>query len=516
MPVRDNANFYSRLRDARGAALSAACLETASGVVYTFEQLDRMSARYANALVALGCERGDRVAVQVDKSAQALALFLACVRAGLVYLPLNTAYQRSEVSHCLADAQPSVFICREEHRGALGELGDSLGVHCVEGMDKEGEGSFAALAVRQPDTFEPVHSQPTDTATIMYTSGTTGRAKGAMLSHRSLSFCAEGLSAFWGFTDGDVLLHALPIFHGHGLFVSTCVALMSGARLLFHPKFEVDAVMDALPRATVMMGVPTFYHRLLADARFGRESCKALRLFTSGSAPLSAQMHQEFYERSGHRILERYGMTETMILTSNPLHGERRPGSVGLPLPGVTLRIADRDDRPLDVGQVGMIQVQGDGLFSGYWRMKDKTAEDFTVDGFFRTGDLGTRSDDGYISITGRAKDLIITGGYNVYPAEVERLLDAHPAVSESAVIGVPHPDFGEAVTAVIIVRAEHQSDSVAAALTEWLKTRLANYKLPKRIVVVEQLPRNTMGKVQKNVLREMFAPPDKPVPGKA
>jgi malonyl-CoA/methylmalonyl-CoA synthetase len=511
MPVRDNANFYSRLRDARSANMSAACLETGSGAVYSFEQLDRLSARYAHALVALGCERGDRVAVQVEKSAQALALFLACLRAGLVYLPLNTAYQTSEVSHCLADAQPTVFICREEHRSALADLAHSLGVPGIEGLDQQGNGSFAALAAGRPESFETVHSQPTDTASIMYTSGTTGRAKGAMLSHRSVSFCAEGLSAFWGFTGEDVLLHALPIFHGHGLFVSTCVALMSGARLLFHSKFDVDAVIAALPRATVMMGVPTFYHRLLADARFGRESCKTLRLFTSGSAPLSAQMHQAFFERCGHPILERYGMTETMILTSNPLHGERRPGSVGLPLPGVALRIADQDDRPLGVGQVGMIQVRGDGLFSGYWRMEDKTAQEFTADGFFRTGDLGTRSDDGYISITGRAKDLIITGGYNVYPAEVEQLLDAHPAVSESAVIGVPHPDFGEAVTAVVIVRAEHEREGVASTLTQWLKARLANYKVPKQILVVEQLPRNTMGKVQKNVLREMFAHPAKP-----
>ena len=514
MQASDNANFYSRLRDARSADPSSACLETGSGVVYSFDRLDRLSARYANSLVALGCEPGDRVAVQIEKSPHALALFLACLRAGLVYLPLNTAYQTSEVSHCLSDAQPRIFICREEQRGALLELSQLPRVPRIEGMDKEGHGSFAALATGRPDSFEPVHSEPTDTAAIMYTSGTTGRAKGAMLGHRSLSFCAEGLSAFWGFSDQDVLLHALPIFHGHGLFVSTCVALMSGARLLFHAKFDVDAVMAALPRATVMMGVPTFYHRLLADSRFGHERCRSLRLFTSGSAPLSAKMHEEFYERCGHNILERYGMTETMILTSNPLHGQRRPGSVGLPLPGVTLRIADRDDRPLEAGQIGMIQVRSAGLFSGYWRMEDRTAEEFTADGFFRTGDLGARSDDGYITITGRAKDLIITGGYNVYPAEVEQLLDAHPAVAESAVIGLPHPDFGEAVTAVVIVRAERDRDSVAAALTEWLRPRLANYKLPKQILVVERLPRNTMGKVQKNVLREMFANTEKPPPG--
>ncbi|MBX9962700.1 MAG: AMP-binding protein [Burkholderiales bacterium] len=501
--LNDNGNFYAAVARAWVARRDASCIESDAGIVYSFAEIDRLSARYAHALLALGCEQGDRVAVQVEKSPQALALFLACLRAGIIYLPLNTAYQPAELVHFLADAEPRVFVCRQETLEAMRDLAGGLGVPHVTGLDQDGGGSFTQAAAAYPDRFPTALRSPEDTATILYTSGTTGRSKGAMLSHRALAWCAQTLASCWEFSERDVLLHALPIFHGHGLFVSSCVALVSAARLIFHRKFDATAVREALPRATVFMAVPTFYHRLLADDAFGREACRGLRLFTSGSAPLSAPVHEAFHERSGFRIVERYGATETMILTSNPVHGERRAGSVGRPLPGVELRIADKDDRPMAPGQVGMIQVRGPGLFSGYWRMPEKTREDFTPDGFFRTGDLGTQSEDGYVTITGRAKDMIISGGYNVYPIEVESVLNLHPAVAESAVIGVPHADFGEAVVAVIIASGAHCDPD---ELVTWVKARLANYKVPKHVVVVDQLPRNALGKVQKNVLRESYA----------
>lgn len=505
MPMQANANFYAILQNARKNDSDAICIETESGESYSFAEIDRMAARYANALVAMGCQADDRVAAQLEKSPQALALFLACLRAGLIYLPLNTAYQASELTHFLTDAEPRVFVCAESQLLAMREFATSLGVAHVEGMDPEGKGSFTAFADAYPEAFDTVHRDPEDIATIMYTSGTTGRSKGAMLNHRAVKFCAQGLADYWEFTSNDVLLHALPIFHVHGLFVSTCVALLSGARILFHRKFDADAVMRELPRSTVMMAVPTFYHRLLSDARFNPQVSAKMRLFTSGSAPLTSQVHDEFFERCGHKILERYGATETMILTSNPVHGERRAGSVGLPLPGVELRIAGEDDKPLPTGSIGMIQVRGAGLFSGYWRMPGKMDEDMTADGFFRTGDLGSQSADGYVTITGREKDMIISGGYNVYPVEIESVLDNHTAVAESAVIGIPHPDFGEAVTAVVIPR--HNGTEVSGAeLIAWVKSHLANYKVPKHVVLVEQLPRNALGKIQKNVLRATYA----------
>jgi malonyl-CoA/methylmalonyl-CoA synthetase len=499
-----NANFYASFERACERDPSALCIENEAGVVHSYADIDRMSAQFAHALQSLGCRPDDRVAVQIEKSAQALALFLGALRAGLIYLPLNTAYKSTELTHFLSDAQPRVFVCSEDSRESMRDFAASLGVSCVEGMGQDGRGSMARLAATQPGTFETVHRTPEDIATIMYTSGTTGRSKGAMLSCRAVNSCAEGLAKLWEFESHDVLLHALPIFHAHGLFVSTCVALRSGASLLFHRKFDIEAVLASLPRSSVMMGVPTFYHRLLADDRFTRGVCSSMRLFTSGSAPLTAQVQSAFRERTGHEVLERYGATETMILTSNPLHGERRPGSVGLPLPGIELRISDKHDQPLPSGQIGMIQVRGPGLFSGYWRLPAKSAEDMTPDGFFRTGDLGEQSVDGYVRITGRAKDLIISGGYNVYPVEVEFVLDAHESVAESAVIGIPHPDFGEAVAAVVTLRAGG-AGVTSQELISWIKPRIANYKVPKQLVIVEQLPRNALGKVQKNVLRETF-----------
>lgn len=502
--MNSDANFYASFRRSCERNPSAPCIETELGVVYSYAEIDRMSAQFANALWSLRCRPGDRVAVQVEKSAQSLALFLGALRAGLVYLPLNTAYKSSELTHFLSDAEPRVFVCGEEVRESMRDFAVGLGVTHVEGIDPDGGGSLARLAARQPDTFETVQRDPEDSATLMYTSGTTGRSKGAMLSCRAVNSCAQGLASFWQIESSDVLLHVLPIFHVHGLFVSACVAFHAGATLLFHRKFDIDAVLTALPRATVMMAVPTYYHRLLADTRFDRQACRRMRLFTSGSAPLTAQVHNSFRERSDHHILERYGATETMILTSNPLQGERRPGSVGLPIPGVELRICDEHDQPLPRGAIGMIQVRGPGLFSGYWRLPEKSAEDMTADGFFRTGDLGEQSMDGYVTITGRAKDLIISGGYNVYPVEIESVLDTHAAVAESAVIGIPHPDFGEAVAAVVTLRPGGPAVT-SPELISWIKPRIANYKVPKQVVIVEQLPRNALGKVQKNILRETF-----------
>lgn len=506
LPMRDNDNFYAALVRSRADDVDRVCLETESGETYTFADLDRLSAQYAHALLALGCARDDRVAVQVEKSAHALALFLACLRAGLIYLPLNTAYQRAELSHFLADAQPKVFVCAQSAVESMRSFARSLDIPRVEGMDASGGGSLTQLAAAKPHSFATVYRSADDIATIMYTSGTTGRSKGAMISHRAAYFCADGLAKHWGFKPHDVLLHALPIFHAHGLFISSCVALISGGTLLFHRKFDLDATLQALPRVTAMMAVPTFYHRLLSDDRLTADLCSHIRLFTSGSAALSAQVHQAFVDRVGHPILERYGATETMILTSNPLHGERRPGSVGMPLPGVELRIAGEDDMPLPKGKIGMIQVRGPGLFSGYWQLPEKTAEAFSADGFFRTGDLGSESEDGYVTITGRAKDMIISGGYNVYPIEIESVLNTHDAVSEAAVIGVPHADFGEAVTAIVTLRPGAPHPVTGEELIAWVRARLANYKVPKFVAIVDQLPRNAMGKMQKNTLRETYA----------
>ena len=499
----DNGNLYAAVARAWATRPDAPCIESDSGTTYSFADIDQLSAQYAQALIALGCEQGDRVAVQVEKSPQALVLFLACLRAGIIYLPLNTAYQPAELLHFLDDAEPQVFVCRQDGLEAMRDLAGAARVPHVAGLDQDGRGSWADAAAGYPEQFTTASCAAEDTATILYTSGTTGRSKGAMLSHRAVTWCAQTLARCWEFSEQDVLLHALPIFHGHGLFVSSCVALVAGAQTIFHRKFDATAVRNALPRARVFMAVPTFYHRLLADAAFGRASCSGLRLFTSGSAPLSAQVHDAFRERTGFRIVERYGATETMILTSNPMDGDRRAGTVGLPLPDVELRIADQDDRPVALGQVGMIEVRSPGLFSGYWRMPEKTREDFTADGFFRTGDLGTQSEDGYVTITGRAKDMIISGGYNVYPIEVESVLDLHPTVAESAVIGVPHADFGEAVVAVVVASGVRCDPGELAV---WVKARLANYKVPKHVVVVDRLPRNALGKVQKNVLREVYS----------
>ncbi len=458
---------------------------------------------FAHALTGLGLEPGDRVAVQVEKSADALALYAACAQTGLVFLPLNTAYTPAELDYFVGNSGAGLLVSTDEAAPALAELAGRHGAaHLTLGTD--GTGTLADLAEGQPDSFPTVPRDETDLAAILYTSGTTGRSKGAMLSQKNLLSNARALADLWRFGSSDVLLHALPIFHTHGLFVATNIALLTGGSMILLPKFETDAVLEALPKATAMMGVPTFYTRLLADPRFTSETCANMRLFVSGSAPLLAETHRAFEARTGHRILERYGMTETNMSTSNPYDGERRPGTVGLPLPGVEVKVCDDQGTELPRGEIGVLEVRGANVFEGYWRMPEKTAEELRPDRFFFTGDLAVQGDDGYVTIVGRAKDLIISGGFNVYPKEVEEALDALPGVAESAVIGVPHPDLGEAVVAV--VAAEPGQSPEPAALTAALDGKLARFKQPKTILVTDALPRNTMGKVQKAALRATYA----------
>ena len=495
------ANFYAAVAASIDAGPERVFLETDDGKTHVRADLARESARFARLLIEAGAVRGDRVAVQVEKSPACLFLYLGCLRAGLVYLPLNTAYQRSELTYFLQDAQPSIIVCKPESIDLMREL--SAAATPVLTLDGEGRGSLADAAAALPSEFVTVDSAPDDVAVILYTSGTTGRSKGAMVTHRNLLSNARALIDCWRFSERDVLLHALPVFHIHGLFVANHCALLSGARVLWHRKFDPALVLRDLPRATVMMGVPTFYTRLLAQPQFDREVCRNMRLFISGSAPLLLETFKDFQARTGQTILERYGMSEAGMICSNPLDAQRRGGSVGFPLPGVSVRVANEQDRPLTRGEVGGIQLKGENVFAGYWHMPEKTREEFTADGYFRTGDVGTIDADGYVSIVGRAKDLIISGGYNVYPKEIELALDALPGVAESAVIGVPHPDFGEAVAAVVVARKDAKLDP--AAMIAELKKNFANYKVPKQVHVVEDLPRNAMGKVQKALLRERY-----------
>ncbi|MDQ0506465.1 malonate--CoA ligase [Xanthobacter agilis] len=475
----------------------------ADGRAESYAEALALSGRLANLLVARGVRPGDRVAVQVEKSWPALALYLATVRAGAVYLPLNTAYTLVEVAYFLSDAEPALFVCRPEILAAARALADTVKVPVVETLGSEGAGTLTDAAAALPDAFEDVARGPDDLAAILYTSGTTGRAKGAMLSHGNLLSNALVLKDHWRFTGADVLIHALPIFHTHGLFVASNIILLAGASMIFLPKFDAAEVLALMAKATCLMGVPTFYTRLLDQDGLTRETTRNMRLFVSGSAPLLAETHRAFQERTGHAILERYGMTETNMNTSNPYDGARIAGTVGLPLPGVTLRVTDPDSaRVLGPDEIGMIEVKGPNVFKGYWRMPEKTASEFR-DGFFITGDLGKIDRQGYVSIVGRGKDLVITGGFNVYPKEVESEIDAIPGVLESAVIGVPHPDFGEGVTAVVVLKAGVRltEADIHGALAE----RLAKFKQPKTVFFVAELPRNTMGKVQKNVLRDTY-----------
>ncbi len=478
-------------------------LHLPDGQVITHAQFLDTAARIANALSGLELDAGDRVAVQVEKSPEALALYAACALSGLIFLPLNTAYTVDELTYFIENSGASLVVCDEAQEAGLSPVAKTLGAQIVT-LNADGSGSLMRRALGMLPAFAPVKRDEDDLAAFLYTSGTTGRSKGAMLTQANLLSNADTLVKEWRFTKDDVLLHALPIFHTHGLFVATNVVLASGGSMIFLPKFDQEDVLRLLPKATSMMGVPTFYTRLLGDDRFDKELLAHMRLFISGSAPLLAETHIQFEERTGHRILERYGMTETNMNTSNPYEGERRAGTVGFPLPDVELKVTNPETgETLPPGEIGMIEVRGPNVFKGYWQMPEKTADELREDGFFITGDLGRVDEDGYVHIVGRGKDLIISGGYNIYPKEIELLLDEQPGVLESAVIGVPHADFGETVLG-ILVPAKGQSpdvDTVMAAVQQ----RLARFKHPRKLILLDELPRNTMGKVQKNILRETY-----------
>ncbi|MCO5092734.1 MAG: malonyl-CoA synthase [Bosea sp.] len=475
---------------------------------YSYQDVLDVSARFANVLASLGVKPGDRVAVQVEKSIEALMLYLGTVRAGAIFLPLNSAYTPAEIDYFLGDAEPAVFVCDPAKAEALRPYAEKAGAKLetlgVWRSPQLSAGTLSDKALSASTRFSDAARGPDDLAAILYTSGTTGRSKGAMLSHDNLASNALALVDYWRFTQADVLLHALPIFHTHGLFVATNTILLAGGAMILLPKFDPEQVFKYLPQATSMMGVPTFYVRLLQEARLSREATAHMRLFISGSAPLLAETHRDWRERTGHAILERYGMTETNMNTSNPYDGDRVAGTVGFPLPGVALRVVEPETgEPLGAEAIGMIEVKGANVFKGYWRNPEKTAAEFRPDGFFITGDLGKVDAAGYVHIVGRGKDLIITGGYNVYPKEVEAEIDEMPGVVESAVIGLPHPDFGEGVTAIVV--AKPGADVSAQDIAKALEQRLARFKQPKQVFVVDELPRNTMGKVQKNLLRDQY-----------
>lgn len=502
-----NANLYSILSSGFDPGSQACAIETrtAAGapLYYSWRDIDRATAQFANLLTSLKLPKGARVAVQVEKSVESLLLYLGCLRAGFVYLPLNNAYQKGEIDYFVGNAEPSVVVCSPRNVTWVSEIAHERSVPHVYTLDDQRGGTLLQAAAGQPDRFRTVARKPDDLAAILYTSGTTGRSKGAMLTHRNLASNTEVLLQYWRWRAGDVLVHALPIFHVHGLFVASHCALLNGSKMIWLARFDPEEVIDQMSRASVFMGVPTMYVRLLDSPRLDAASTRGMRLFISGSAPLLTDTFRQFEVRTGQRILERYGMSETVMLTSNPYDGNRVAGTVGLPLPGVAVRVTGDGGQPLGCDEIGAIEVKGPNVFSGYWRMPEKTREEFTPDGYFRTGDVGRWDANGFLSIVGRSKDLIISGGYNVYPKEIESYLDDMDGVFESAVIGVPHRDFGEAVTAVVTAKPGVQLDE--AALIAALKARIANFKVPKRIHIVDELPRNQMGKVQKNVLREQF-----------
>jgi malonyl-CoA/methylmalonyl-CoA synthetase len=497
-----NANLFSRLFDGLDNPARLA-IETQDGAHISYGDLIARAGQMANVLVARGVKPGDRVAVQVEKSVANIVLYLGTVRAGAVYLPLNTAYTLNELDYFIGDAEPSLVVCDPAKAEGLAPIAAKVKAK-VETLGPDGKGSLTEAAEKASSEFATVSRANDDLAAILYTSGTTGRSKGAMLTHDNLASNSLSLVGYWRFTDKDVLIHALPIYHTHGLFVATNVTLFSRASMIFLPKLDPDLIIKLMARATVLMGVPTFYTRLLQNPALSRETTKHMRLFISGSAPLLAETHREWSARTGHAVLERYGMTETNMNTSNPYDGERVPGAVGFPLPGVSVRVTEPETgKELPRDQIGMIEVMGPNVFKGYWRMPEKTKSEFRPDGFFITGDLGKIDDKGYVHILGRGKDLVISGGFNVYPKEIESEIDAMPGVIESAVIGVPHADFGEGVTAVLV--CNQGADVTEAAVLKALDGRLAKFKMPKRVFVVDELPRNTMGKVQKNVLRDTY-----------
>ncbi|UZE49646.1 malonate--CoA ligase [Rhodopseudomonas sp. P2A-2r] len=498
-----NANLFSRLFDDLDDATRLA-IETPEGLRITYGDLIALSGQIANVLVSRGVKVGDRVAAQTEKSVPGLVLYLATVRAGAVYLPLNTAYTLNELDYFITDAEPSLIVCDPAKAEGLAAIAAKVGAK-VETLGADGKGSLTEAAATQKPDFTTAPRENDDLAAILYTSGTTGRSKGAMLTHNNLASNSLSLVDFWRFTDKDVLIHALPIYHTHGLFVASNVTLFARASMIFLPKLDPELIIKLMARATVLMGVPTFYTRLLQSPNLTKESTAHMRLFISGSAPLLAETHREWFARTGHAVLERYGMTETNMNTSNPYDGERVPGAVGQALPGVSVRVTDPETgKELAADTIGMIEVKGSNVFKGYWRMPEKTKAEFRDDGFFITGDLGKIDAKGYVHILGRGKDLVISGGFNVYPKEIESEIDAMPGVTESAVIGVPHADFGEGVTAVVVTNkgAEVSEAEVLGALDG----RIAKFKMPKKVIFVDDLPRNTMGKVQKNVLRDTYA----------
>jgi malonyl-CoA/methylmalonyl-CoA synthetase len=506
-----NHNLFCALRAAFPADLNAVAVETDDGLQYSWQDLDRATAMVANLLASLELPEGSRIAVQVEKSVEAMVLYLATLRAGCVFLPLNTAYQSAEIDYFIGNAEPAVVVCSSANFGWVSKIAFNAGTRHVFTLNDDRTGSLLDRAAHHSDQNTPVVRQADDLAAILYTSGTTGRSKGAMLTHGNLLSNALTLKDYWGWKKNDVLIHALPIFHVHGLFVAIHGALINGSKMVWMSRFEPKRVIARMADATVFMGVPTLYVRMLAEPSLTQQAAKNMRLFIAGSAPLLIETFTEWQSRTGHTILERYGMSETAMLTSNPYRAdpryakqsERRGGTVGFPLPGVRLRVRGDDGKDMAVGEIGGIHVQGPNVFKGYWRMPEKTAEEFTSDGFFKTGDVGKVDERGYVTIVGRSKDLIISGGYNVYPAEIEGYINDMPGVAESAVVGVSHPDFGEVGVAVVILKTGSALE--ADAVLGELKAKLANFKIPKKCFVVSELPRNTMGKVQKNLLREQY-----------
>ncbi len=502
----NNANLYAALRAGFAASLDSCAVETDAGLRYSWRDIEEASAMLANLLAFLELPKGARVAVQVEKSVEALVLYLGCLRAGVVYLPLNTAYLSAEMAYFLEDAKPAVVVCSGKNFGWISKMAFLAGTRNVFTLNDDRTGSLLDRAAHFPRTHAVATSSESDLAAIIYTSGTTGRSKGAMLSHGNLLSNAKVLQKYWQWQRGDVLIHALPIFHVHGLFVAIHGALLNGSKMIWCAKFDPRLVLHKMREATVFMGVPTLYVRLLGEAGLNADTVRNMRLFISGSAPMLLETHQQWQAHTGHTILERYGMSETVMLTSNPCEpadGARVCGTVGLPLPGVSLRLQGDDGKPLPQGEIGGIQVKGPNVFAGYWNMPEKTAEEFTADGYFKTGDVGKIDANGYLTIVGRSKDLIISGGYNVYPAEIEGYINNLPGVAESAVVGVPDADFGEVGVAVVI--ANPGAHLMPQDIIATLKSTLANFKVPKRCYVVTELPRNAMGKVQKNLLRQQY-----------
>lgn len=502
-----NQNLYQQFAVNFTQRADAPFMSTPGARSYTFDQARQAAGRMATVLREWGVSPGDRIAAQVDKSCEAVLLYLASLQVGAVYLPLNTAYTGEEIRYFLSDAQPHLYVCQPAVLDTARQLASECGVACVESLGDANDGSLMTKVATAEISAAVEPRSGDDLAAILYTSGTTGRSKGAMLSHDNLASNCLALAKTWRFTSDDHLIHALPLFHTHGLFVACNIVLTVGASMTFLPKFDADQILDLMPDATVLMGVPTFYTRLLGSERLNRETTANMRLFVSGSAPLLSETHSEFSARTGHAILERYGMTETNMNTSNPYDGERRPGTVGMALPGTEVRITDRESgATLPQGETGLLEVKGPNVFVGYWNMPEKTAEEFRKDGYFITGDLALIDADGYVNIVGRDKDLIISGGYNIYPKEVELLIDDLPGVNESAVFGIAHPDFGEAVCAVVVMQPGQQDKASEASILAALQDNLARYKQPKRLFFIDSLPRNVMGKVQKKQLRDDYA----------